>query len=739
MPLRKWLSRTSSWSRREQPQVAPEAEDFQRSPAFTPITASIDRQYRTAVPTTPTTPSTVPFDFHTTDTGSNFGPQTPYSETVPDREPVTPAADSSPISEAIQSYEKPNTFTTPNLGLIPPTPDQPSRPQSPSNQPVAAEVDRLTSLAVSPALTPAASVFPEDVQDIMQRKIWVKRQGASATLVKVSDDDLVDTVRDVILQKYANSLGRSIDSPDINLKIVSREQSNKNVPPERMLGPEEYIGRTLDSYYPGGQSIDEALIIEVPQRRTPKPSPRVGNHHPLGYVYYDDHRPSEGAREYFPPMAVHSPHLANHAVHSVPINGPHMGPHSMAVLTTGQLPPLPSPGGHNRRERKPKRPEYVRQHTSSPTILHSTQPHSNDLPKQTLPNGISSQLPMPTPPAQAGDHRPTITPPRTTSPHPSKSSKRKNKGGPTRSINGEPPPPSKPQQPGTLDGNVPPINVLIVEDNPINLRLLEQFMRRLKVRWSTAMNGREAVDTWRKGGFHLVLMDIQLPVMNGLEATKEIRRLEGVNGIGLGLLGGQTANGGNRVGQNVDSADRLADMSLFKSPVIIVALTASSLQSDRHEALAVGCNDFLTKPVTLPWMLRKVTEWGCMQALIDFEGWRQWKANAENKDNGLTEEQKKLKEKEEKAKQKAALKAMFAAPPPSRKEKEPAKESEKDEKKEVAEREPLDSQSGLSSRKTSTSNATTSTGALPPRGGRSVRGSSGSGTVLETHQEELEE
>src|ERR1700754_189794 len=48
----------------------------------------------------------------------------------------------------------------------------------------------------------------------MPRKIWVKRPGASATRVEVNEDDLVDNVRDAILNKYANSLGRTIDSPD---------------------------------------------------------------------------------------------------------------------------------------------------------------------------------------------------------------------------------------------------------------------------------------------------------------------------------------------------------------------------------------------------------------------------------------------------------------------------------------------------------------------------------------------
>jgi osomolarity two-component system response regulator SSK1 len=441
---------------------------------------------------------------------------------------------------------------------------------------------------------------------MLHRKIWVKRPNASATLVQIREDDVVDDVRDMILKKYTNSLGRSFDAPDVTLRIVPRDAARGQ---DRTLGPEEDMCRTLDAYFPGGQHVTEALIIDVPQRRTPKASPRV----PAYYAHHDD--ASHHETEYFPPMPV----IQASPAASHPEQRPQLppAPHSIAVLHTGHLPPLPSPGGTMRRNLhhpgRASRPSYPRHATASPTALTGGIPSSvtsarppnrprHDSSASEAKNSSTSNNPIPTPPpsidpnARQQSSSPT---PRAASPGPAAVKRRKKK-----------PPLEAPSLPaGLLDGSVPPINVLIVEDNIINLRVLGAFMQRLKVRWQRAMNGKEAVTKWKAGGFHLVLMDIQLPVMNGLEATKEIRRLERVNSIGVFSSGGSEApntrlGGGSQDGTSqeetrtdeLDANDRLGvDKGLFKSPVIIVALTASSLQSDRHEALAAGCNDFLTK------------------------------------------------------------------------------------------------------------------------------------------------
>ncbi|KAK4080808.1 hypothetical protein Trihar35433_1913 [Trichoderma harzianum] len=501
-------------------------------------------------------------------------------------------------------------------------------------------------------------------------KIWVMRPKASATQIRIRPGDLVDDVRDEILRKYGNSLGKTFDSPDLTLRIQVGEETQNNQR-SRTLGPEEDMVKTLNAYYPSGQTVKDALVIEIPRTSTtPKPSPRVPLPHSgsASAAYYggDDGRPSETGEGYFPPVggSTSSPRLAM----SVPAQVNGAMPHSMTVISSGHLPPippLPSPGGnrprgHRDRDQRHDRQDYARTgrtHTPSPNLhngggsgagggggsnaipnsasstaanAHGAQhyrsrhshsrTHSSSSEHIVTHSGAMAKSPghemtssarMGTPPPQR------LSSPRLPSSRPKKSKRSSQQQQQQQEYHHTP-------SPSILTATVPPINVLIVEDNPINLKLLEAFVKRLKVRWSTAMNGRDAVKKWRNGGFHLVLMDIQLPGMNGLEATREIRRLERINNIGV-FSTAPTGIPETTQAEELTEQDRLEGIGQFKSPVIIVALTASSLQSDRHEALASGCNDFLTKPVNFVWLERKVMEWGCMQALIDFEGWRKWK------------------------------------------------------------------------------------------------------------------
>lgn len=159
----------------------------------------------------------------------------------------------------------------------------------------------------------------------------------------------------------------------------------------------------------------------------------------------------------------------------------------------------------------------------------------------------------------------------------------------------------------------PKINVLIVEDNVINQAILGSFLRKHKISYKLAKNGQEAVNIWKEGGLHLIFMDLQLPVLSGIEAAKQIRDFEKQNGIGI-----QKSLNNSHTNLEKGTSKRFS-----QAPVIIVALTASNSQMDKRKALLSGCNDYLTKPVNLHWLSKKITEWGCMQALIDFDSWKQ--------------------------------------------------------------------------------------------------------------------
>ena len=108
------------------------------------------------------------------------------------------------------------------------------------------------------------------------------------------------------------------------------------------------------------------------------------------------------------------------------------------------------------------------------------------------------------------------------------------------------------------------LEVLVVDDHPDNLLLMKAFLKKTPHRVTTAGDGREAVDMVRDHRFDLIFMDMQMPVLDGYSATREIRTMEA---------------------------------ALDLPPVPIIALTAYAMQEDREKTLAAGCTEHMSKPV----------------------------------------------------------------------------------------------------------------------------------------------
>ncbi len=119
------------------------------------------------------------------------------------------------------------------------------------------------------------------------------------------------------------------------------------------------------------------------------------------------------------------------------------------------------------------------------------------------------------------------------------------------------------------------LKVLVAEDNSINLAVLRVQLERMGCEISVAVDGRAAVSTYMSGPFDLVLMDLELPILSGLDAIKEIRQIK---------CRGR------------------------KTPIIV--LSACTLESDQANAFEAGADGYLAKPIRSHAMESLLLSWG---------------------------------------------------------------------------------------------------------------------------------
>jgi signal transduction histidine kinase/ligand-binding sensor domain-containing protein/CheY-like chemotaxis protein len=117
-----------------------------------------------------------------------------------------------------------------------------------------------------------------------------------------------------------------------------------------------------------------------------------------------------------------------------------------------------------------------------------------------------------------------------------------------------------------------PLHILIAEDNLVNQKLATRVLNKLGYNPDVASNGREALDSFMASHHNMILMDVQMPEMDGLETTQRIRQHNGTQ------------------------------------PVII-AMTANAMQGDREQCIKAGMNDYISKPVNLEELMKTIERW----------------------------------------------------------------------------------------------------------------------------------
>jgi CheY-like chemotaxis protein len=126
-----------------------------------------------------------------------------------------------------------------------------------------------------------------------------------------------------------------------------------------------------------------------------------------------------------------------------------------------------------------------------------------------------------------------------------------------------------------------PLGVLVCDDNVINQKVALRLLQQMGYRADVAANGLEALEALDRQPYDLIFMDVMMPEMGGLEATRLIRERQ----------------------------KQASQFPKYKSPLIIVAMTASAMPGDREKCLAAGMDDYVAKPVRLEDVRMIVERW----------------------------------------------------------------------------------------------------------------------------------
>lgn len=139
--------------------------------------------------------------------------------------------------------------------------------------------------------------------------------------------------------------------------------------------------------------------------------------------------------------------------------------------------------------------------------------------------------------------------------------------------------------PVPLAASQPILRILIAEDNPINQKLAVRMLEKLGYQVDVAGNGQETLTAWERGNYVAILMDCQMPLLDGFETTKLIRQREAT------------------------AQDSAAAGCAFTGQIPIIALTANAMQGDAARCLAAGMNHYLTKPLRKDDLKQALDRW----------------------------------------------------------------------------------------------------------------------------------